>query len=215
MASTHTFTRKQEYANAASHALGAIFSLVALVVLIVFATRQGNTWDVVSFTIFGSTMLLLYMSSTLLHILPQGRAKDIFEILDHSAIYLFIAGTYTPILLILVGGWRGWTLLIGIWVIAAGGIVFKSFHVKKFVILSTIGYIMMGWMAVLVLDPIIHVLPLHGILLLFGGGLFYTIGSAFYVWRKLTYHHTIWHLFVLAGSVCHFILILVYVLPIH
>ena len=170
MASTHTFTRKQEYANAASHALGAIFSLVALVVLIVFATRQGNTWDVVSFTIFGSTMLLLYMSSTLLHILPHGRAKDIFEILDHSAIYLFIAGTYTPILLILVGGWKGWTLLIGIWVIAAGGIVFKSFHVKKFVILSTIGYIVMGWMAVLVLDPIIHVLPLNGILLLFGVG---------------------------------------------
>ena len=215
MAVTHTFTRKQELGNAISHASGAVFSLVAFVLLIVFATRQGNVWHVVSVTIYGSTMILLYTCSTLLHSLPQGRAKNVFEIMDHAAIYLFIAGTYTPLLVILVRGWEGWTLLGVIWGIAVAGVVFKVFFVKKFLILSTLGYIAMGWLAVLAVNPIIHVLPLSGVLYLFAGGLLYTLGSVFYVWRKLTYHHTIWHLFVLAGSVCHFILVLFYVLPIR
>lgn len=215
MNTASVFTRRQEFANATSHALGVGFSLVALVLLIVFATLYGNAWDVVSFAVFGSTMLILYICSTLLHSLPRGRAKNVFEILDHSAIFLFIAGTYTPILLILVRQWEGWTLLGVVWGIAVAGIVFKVFYVKKFMFLSTIGYIVMGWMAVFVLNPIISILPLPGILYLFGGGLFYTIGAVFYVWRKLTYHHTIWHLFVLAGSICHFILVLIYVLPIR
>ncbi|MHB1627830.1 MAG: PAQR family membrane homeostasis protein TrhA [Bacilli bacterium] len=214
MAKTHTFTGKQEFANAVSHALGIAFSLAALAALIILSTQHANAWHVVTFTIYGFTMLLLYTCSTLLHSLPQGRAKNVFEILDHSAIYLFIAGTYTPILLIVVRGWEGWTLLCVVWAIAAAGIVFKAFYVKEFMLLSTIGYVLIGWLAVLVINPIIHALPLPGILYLFSGGLFYTLGSIFYVWRKLTYHHAIWHLFVLAGSICHFILIIVYVLPI-
>lgn len=211
----HTFTRNQEIANAASHAIGVVFSLVALVLLVVFAALHGSAWHVVSFTIYGSTMLLLYVCSTLLHSLPRGRAKNVFEILDHASIYLFIAGTYTPLLLIVVRGWEGWALFGTVWGIAVAGIVFKVFYVKRFVILSTIGYIVMGWLAVLVLRPILHSLPLPGTLCLFGGGLLYTIGSIFYVWRKLSFHHTVWHLFVLAGSICHFILVLIYVLPIH
>lgn len=160
-------------------------------------------------------MLLLYVCSTLLHSLPRGRAKNVFEILDHASIYAFIAGTYTPILLIVVRGWEGWALLGSVWLIAAGGIVFKVFYVKEFLVLSTIGYILMGCLAILVVKPILHTLPTAGSLYLFGGGFLYIVGSLFYVWRKLTYHHTIWHLFVLAGSVCHFILVLGYVMPIY
>lgn len=215
MANTHTFTRSEERANAASHAVGIAFSIFALVLLIVFATLRGNAWHVVSFTIFGSTMLLLYVCSTLLHALPSGRAKNVFEILDHSAIYLFIAGSYTPLLFILVKGWVGWTLFGVIWGLAVGGIVFKVFYVRRFIFLSTVGYVLMGWMAVFVLNPILHTLPVAGTLYLFVGGILYTIGSVFYVWKRIRYHHTIWHLFVLAGSICHFILVLKYVLPIQ
>ncbi len=211
-AKTHTFTRQQEMSNAISHGLGIAFSLVALVMLIVSTTLQGNLLHIISAMIFGFTMLLLYSCSTLLHSLPTGRAKNVFEILDHSAIYLFIAGTYTPLLLILVRGREAWVMLSVIWAIAIGGIVFKAFYVKEFVFLSTLGYIILGWMAVFFLNPMMHVLSLAAILYLFAGGLFYTVGTVFYIWRKLTYHHTVWHLFVLAGSICHFILIYKYVL---
>lgn len=215
MAKTHVFTRNEEVANAVSHGVGVVFSLVCLVLLIVFAAVHGTPWHVVSFTIYGATMLILYTCSTLLHSLPAGRAKNVFEILDHSAIYLFIAGTYTPLLLIVVKGWAGWALLGVLWVVAAAGIGFKVRYVKQFVFLSTIGYLLMGWMAVFVLKPLIAGLPLPGTAYLLAGGLFYTIGTIFYVWRKIPYHHTVWHTFVLAGSVCHFVLIFMYVLRIH
>ena len=215
MQTVHVFTRKQEYANAASHALGVGFSVVALVLLIVYSVSRGTVWDVVSFAVFGSTMLLLYTCSTLLHSLPQGRAKNVFEILDHAAIYLFIAGTYTPILLMVVKGWEGWALFWTVWAIALAGVVFKVFFVKRFMILSTVGYLLLGWMVVLVLGPLAHNLPLPGLLYLFGGGVFYTVGTVFYVWKRITYHHALWHLFVLAGSACHFIMVLVYLLPVR
>ncbi len=215
MAKTHTFTRREELANAISHGVGVVFSLVALVLLIVFAILHGTAWHIVSFVIYGSTMLLLYICSTLLHSLPAGHGKDIFEILDHSAIYLFIAGTYTPLLFIVIKGWEGWTLFGVLWGIAAAGIVFKVFYVKEFLFLSTVGYILMGWMVVFAIKPILHNLPLPGIEYLFAGGIFYTLGSVFYVWKKVPYHHAIWHVFVLTGSVCHFLLILIYVLPLR
>ncbi len=215
MANTHTFTRNEEIANAISHGVGIAFSIVALVLLIVLAALHGTTWHIVSFSLYGATMLLLYVCSTLLHSLPAGRAKNVFEILDHSSIYMFIAGTYTPLLFIVVRGWAGWTLFGILWGIAAAGIVFKVFYVKKFLFLSTLGYVVMGWMAVFVLKPLFHHLPLPGIEYLFAGGILYTIGSIFYVWRRFPYHHMVWHLFVLGGSICHFIVILVYVLPIR
>lgn len=196
-----------------SHGLGIVFSLVAFVLLVFSTVRQGNLLHLISALVFASTMLLLYSCSTLLHSLPPGRAKNVFEILDHSAIYLFIAGSYTPLLLILVKGREAGILLSLIWTIALGGVVFKGFYVKEFLLLSTIGYIALGWMAVFVIQPILHALPFMGVFYLFAGGFFYTVGTIFYVWRKLTYHHTIWHLFVLAGSVCHFLLIYQYVLP--
>ncbi|MCY0893591.1 MAG: hemolysin III family protein [Acidibacillus sp.] len=215
MARTHVFTRKQELGNAVSHGLGIAFSVVALLMLIYSTVVQGNMLHIVSGIIFGATMLLLYSCSTLLHSLPPGRAKDVFEVLDHSAIYLFIAGSYTPLLLIIVGGRESWILLSIIWIIAIGGIVFKAFFVKEYMLLSTIGYILLGWMAVFMIHPMLLKLPIPGLILLVAGGLFYTIGTVFYIWRKFTYHHTVWHLFVLAGSICHFILIYKYVLTIE
>lgn len=160
-------------------------------------------------------MLLLYASSTLVHSFPPGKAKDLFEILDHSAIYLFIAGTYTPILFIVVQGALGWTLFGIIWGIATLGIVFKIFFVKKFLVISTIFYLLMGWMALFAIKPIVLTLPIQGTLFLIGGGVLYSLGTIFYIWRGFKFHHAVWHLFVLGGTVLHFFLVIMYILPIH
>jgi hemolysin III len=215
MAATHTFTKKEEIANAITHGLGVLLSVAALVVLIVFALVDGNVWHVVSFSIYGATMLMLYTCSTLLHSFPQGRVKDVFEIFDHASIYLFIAGTYTPVLFILVKGGLGWTLFGIIWGLALGGTVFKVFFIKRFLFLSTFGYIAMGWLAVFILNPILAEVPAQGAALLVTGGVLYTLGSVFFVWRKVPYHHAIWHVFVLAGSICHFFFVLLYILPVR
>lgn len=213
MRGTHTFSRKEELVNSITHGVGALLSIAALVILIVFASLYGNVWHVVSFSIYGSTMLLLYICSTLVHSFPKGKVKDLFEIFDHSAIYLFIAGTFTPILFILVKGTLGWSLFGVIWGMAAAGVVFKAFFTKKFLLISTIGYVLMGWMAVFILKPIASTVSASGIFLLVSGGIMYTVGSVFYVWRGVPHHHGIWHLFVLAGSILHFFFVLFHVLP--
>jgi hemolysin III len=214
MATTHTFSKSEEIANAITHGIGALLSIAALVLLVVYSSIYGSVWHIVSFSIYGVTMLLLYFSSTMVHALPKGKAKDLFEIFDHSSIYLFIAGTYTPILFIVVQGALGWTLFGIVWGIATIGIVFKFFFVKRFLFLSTVFYIAMGWLAIFAIKPIVETLPFAGITLLFIGGICYTVGTVFYVWRGFRFHHAIWHLFVLAGTVTHFFLILLYVLPI-
>ncbi|GAF66876.1 PAQR family membrane homeostasis protein TrhA [Alkalihalobacillus trypoxylicola] len=213
MATTHTFSKSEEIANAITHGIGAVLSVAALVLLIIYSSLYGSAWHIVSFSIYGVTMLLLYLSSTLLHSLPRGKGKDVFEILDHAAIYLFIAGTYTPITLVIVQGTLGWALFGIVWGLAIAGIIFKVFFVKKFLFVSTFFYIVMGWMVVFAFQPILSYLPFPGIVLLVSGGLCYTIGTIFYLWRGFKYHHAIWHLFVLAGSVTHFFAILLYVLP--
>ncbi|WP_332632986.1 PAQR family membrane homeostasis protein TrhA [Halalkalibacter flavus] len=214
MATTHTFSKGEEIANAITHGIGALLSIAALVLLIVFSSLYGSVLHIVSFTIYGVTMLLLYFSSTMVHALPQGRVKDLFEVFDHASIYLFIAGSYTPILFIVVQGTLGWTLFGIVWGIATIGVVFKFFFVKKFLYLSTIFYVGMGWLAIFAIKPIVEVLPPAGIAFLFIGGICYTIGTIFYVWRGFKYHHAIWHMFVLAGTIFHFFLIILYVLPI-
>ncbi len=214
LANTHVFSRREELVNALTHGFGALLSILALVLLIVYSSMHGTAWHIVSFTIYGTSMVLLYLSSTLVHSFKPGKAKDVFEIFDHAAIYLFIAGTYTPILFILVGGALGWTLFGIVWGIAVVGIIFKVFYVKKFLVLSTIMYVAMGWIAVFAMGPIMSTLPSGGIWLLVLGGLFYTAGTIFYVWRGFLYHHAIWHLFVLAGSVSHFFLVFLFILPI-
>jgi hemolysin III len=208
MANTHTYTRQEELVNAVTHGFGALLSIAALVLLIVFASLRGTAVHVVSFTIFGSTMLLLYCASTLVHSFPEGKVKDLFEIFDHSSIYLFIAGTYTPVLLTVIRGATGWALFGVVWGVALLGLVFKAFLTKKFLFTSTLLYILMGWLIVFAWRPLMLNASTGQIVLLLAGGLLYTAGTVFYVWRGFKYHHAIWHLFVLGGSVFHFFAVL-------
>lgn len=211
MVDTYTYTKKEEIANAITHGIGALLSVAALVLLIIHSSQQGSAWYVVSFTIYGATMLLLYVSSTLVHSFPEGRIKNLFEIFDHASIYLFIAGTYTPFLFLVVQGAWGWSLFGIVWGMALLGVTFKAFYAKKFVFLSTLIYILMGWLIVLAWKPLIANYDANGIVWLVAGGLLYTVGTIFYVWRSFPFHHAVWHLFVLGGSFSHFMAIYLYV----
>lgn len=215
MANTYTYTRREEVVNAVTHGIGAVLSVAALVLLIAAASINGTAWHVVSFTIYGISMLLLYFNSTMVHALKEGKAKDLFEIFDHSSIYLFIAGTYTPFLLVAIRGTLGWTLFGIIWGVALFGVAFKAFFTKKFLFMSTLFYLAMGWLIVLAWGPLVATVPYNGIVLLVAGGLMYTLGTLFYVWRGFPFHHAIWHLFVLAGSVLHFFAIFLYLTPLR
>lgn len=212
MADTHLYTRREEMANAITHGFGTILSIAGLVLLIVAASREGTAWHVVSFTIFGVTMLLLYTASTLVHAFPEGKVKDLFETFDHSCIYLFIAGTYTPFLLVTLRSPLGWTMFGIVWGLAIAGVTFKAFFTKKYLVLSTLFYVMMGWLIVFMWNPLQELLMPGGLKLLVIGGILYTVGSVFYIWRGFPYHHAVWHLFVIAGSVVHFFAIIRYVL---
>ena len=212
MASTHVFSKEEEISNSITHGIGVILSIAALVILIVFASLYGNVWHVVSFTLFGVTMLLLYTSSTLLHALKPGKAKDFFEIMDHSSIYFFIAGSYTPFLLVAVQSATGWTLFGIVWGLAIAGTIFKSFFVKKFLFTSTLLYVVMGWLIVFVWDDLVTAVHPTSLILLISGGLLYTVGAVFYIWKLFKHHHAVWHIFVLSATVCHFFAV-IYLLP--
>ena len=212
MASTHVFSKEEEISNSITHGIGVILSIAALVILIVFASLYGNVWHVVSFTLFGATMLLLYTSSTLLHALKPGQAKDFFEIMDHSSIYFFIAGSYTPFLLVAVQSATGWTLFGIVWGLAIAGTIFKSFFVKKFLFTSTLLYVVMGWLIVFVWNDLVAYIHPTSLILLIIGGLLYTVGAIFYIWKLFKHHHAVWHVFVLSATVCHFFAVL-YLLP--
>ena len=194
----------EELANFISHAAGGLLSVAALVILIIRAVSLGNTLDIVSFTIFGAALILMYTTSSIFHALKWNKAKEIFEILDHSVIYVLIASTYTPFLLIVVGGKEGITLLVIEWLICILGIVFKSFFVQKFVVFSTLLYIIMGWLVVFVWSDLLASISNLSLIFLILGGLFYTIGTLFYMWRLFKYHHLVWHIFVIFGSIAHF-----------
>jgi hemolysin III len=211
---THVFSKREEIANAVTHGIGALLSIAGLIFLLLSAATQGTVPHMVSATVFGSTMLLLYFSSTMAHALPRGKVKDLFEIFDHASIYLFIAGSYTPFLLLVMEGALSWTLFGIVWGIAAIGIVFKAFFTKKFLITSTLLYVLMGWIVVFGWNQLVTNLHPTGLILLVAGGLFYTVGCIFYVWRGFPYHHLVWHLFVIGGSICHYFCVLFYVLPI-
>ena len=212
MASTHVFSKEEEISNSITHGIGVILSIAAIVILIVFASLYGNVWHVVSFTLFGATMLLLYTSSTLLHALKPGKAKDFFEIMDHSSIYFFIAGSYTPFLLVAVQSATGWTLFGIVWGLAIAGTIFKSFFVKKFLFTSTLLYVVMGWLIVFVWNDLVAAIHSTSLILLIIGGLLYTVGAIFYIWKLFKHHHAVWHVFVLSATVCHFFAVL-YLLP--
>lgn len=207
----HTFNWKEELANAITHGIGFLLSIPALVILIITAAKNGDPLQIVSFTIYGVSMVLLYLFSTMLHSFKPSKTKNVFAILDHSAIYVLIAGTYTPIALITLNGALGWTLFGIVWGLAIAGITLKCFLINKFKILSTVFYLLMGWLAVIAIKPIYVNLTSAGFALLLTGGLFYSVGAIFYVWRSLPYSHAIWHLFVIAGSAFMYFCVLLYI----
>lgn len=207
-------TAMEEIMNAITHGIGAIFAIIGLSILTASAYINGGAWHMASGIIFGVSMVLLYLASTLYHSFTNQRIKDILKIFDHAAIYLLIAGTYTPFTLIPLHGTVGWIIFGIVWGLAFLGILLKIFFVKRFKVLSTLCYLLMGWFAVVMIDPLLSSIHIYGLYWLIAGGLFYTVGAIFYLLQRLPYHHAIWHLFVIAGSVAHFIVILNYVLPI-
>ncbi|MEA1939830.1 MAG: hemolysin III family protein [Candidatus Caldatribacteriota bacterium] len=200
----------EEIANSITHGIGTGLSIAALVILIIFATRCGNVWKIVSFSIYGTSLILLYLSSTLYHSIIRPKIKNVFRVIDHSAIYLLIAGTYTPITLTLMRGTWGWTLFGIAWAMAIGGIIITVFLLDKLKVLLVISYVVMGSLVIIAIKPMIRMLPQGMIMWLFIGGACYLSGLIFYLWKKLPYHHPIWHIFVLGGSISHFFGILFY-----
>jgi len=205
------WTFGEEISHAVSHGVGAALAIAGLAGLLVVAFRRGDAWDVVSSAVFGTTLVLLYTASTLYHSIPGQRAKKVFRILDHSAIYLLIAGTYTPFTLGVLGGVWG-SLLFGlVWSLAAVGVALKAFDRLAHPLLSTALYLVMGWLVVIAIGPLIERIPLPGLALLAGGGLAYTAGVFFFATdSRLRYGHLVWHMFVVAGTTCHFFAVLWY-----
>lgn len=203
-----TLTAGEEIFNSITHGIGTLLSIAALVILIYFAVIKGNVWHVVSFSIFGSTLVLLYLSSTLYHSFTKEKVKNVFARFDHAAIFLLIAGTYTPFVLTTLRGPLGWTLFGIIWGLAIAGVTIRSIFLTRFRKLMVGVYVAMGWMFVFVIVPMIKNLPTLSIIFLFIGGACYSLGVIFYSWRNLKYGHGIWHLFVLAGSITHFFSVL-------
>lgn len=207
----------EEIANSITHGIGALLSIAALVVMIVCAALNGSAWQVVSVSIYGGTLVLLYTMSTLYHAITNEKAKKVLRVFDHASIYLLIAGTYTPFTLISLrnDSFIGWTLFGIIWGMAILGIVLGTIYMGKHNVIMTLIYVIMGWAIVLAVPDLIKIMKLNdtlnGVYWLIAGGLFYTIGSIFYMIKK-KYFHSIWHIFVLLGSLCHFISIYFYVI---
>ena len=204
----------EEMMNAVTHGVGALFSLVGFVVLTASAYMYGTVWHLISFAVYGFSLFLLYLVSTLYHSFRNEKLKYIFRICDHSAIYLLIAGTYTPFSLVLLHGFVGWIIFGVVWALAVLGVMLKIFFGARLKVMSTICYLLMGWLIVVVIKPVAAALPAEGLFWLVGGGVLYTIGSFFYLNRRIPYHHAVWHLFVMAGSIAHFVVVFYYVLPV-
>lgn len=203
------YTLGEEIFNSTSHGVGILLSLSALILMLFFSS---SILEIVSSIIFGSTLILLYTSSTLYHAITNDRAKKIFQILDHCTIYLLIAGSYTPYALLTIGGTSGWLIFIIIWISALIGILLNAINLSKFRILSIILYVAMGWAIAFYLPQLLDKLDFGGLMLLIAGGLAYTLGIVFYIIKGVKYFHSIWHLFVLGASLCHILSVLIYVL---
>ncbi|NLF94202.1 MAG: hemolysin III family protein [Oligosphaeraceae bacterium] len=205
-------TRAEEWANAISHLVGTVFGIVALTLMCVFASLRGTAIHVVSCAIYGATLIILFNSSTLYHLIANHRLKSIFQVLDHVSIYLLIAGTYTPFALVTLQGPQGWTVFTIVWGLAALGILCEVVFTRlKFLSLPI--YLLMGWLVVGFFKPLMANIPMPGAVMLMVGGVVYTLGVIFYVMDKVPYMHTVWHFFVLGGSVCHWVAINFYVIP--
>jgi hemolysin III len=210
----YEYTLAEEVLNALTHGAGAVLSGAGLTALIIYSAMGADPWRIAGVTIFGVTLLLMYVTSTLYHALPHPRVKDFFRIADHCAIYLLIAGTYTPFLLVTMRGPVGWSLLAFLWTAAAAGCIFKFFYTGRFNKLSTAIYVAMGWTVIVAIKPAIEMVPVGAMAALALGGLLYSVGAIFYLWDRLPFNHAIWHVFVLGGSAAHFFAILYWVAPV-
>ena len=202
----------EEKINIISHAIGFILSIVALVLLVIHANLHGDAWHIVSFSIFGASLIILYAASTLYHSAKNPELRNRLKIIDHASIYVLIAGSYTPLTLVTLHGTIGWVVFGTSWGLALTGIILKLFFTGKYNLISTIMYVLMGWVIVFAIKPLINNLPLKGLLWLFAGGMSYTIGAVLYSIKKIKFNHALFHMFVLVGSFCHFMSVFFYVL---
>ena len=202
----------EEIANGITHGIGAVLSVAGLTLMVLLAVTQGDMARITSALVYGMSLILLFVTSTLYHSFQSPRIKSIFQILDHCAIYLLIAGTYTPVLLISLRGAWGYSLMAIIWSLALFGIFFKVLWREQFPKLSLLLYILMGWLIIVASTQMFANIPTGGLVLLLMGGVIYTAGTLFFVWDRIPYNHAIWHLFVLGGSICHFLAIYRYVM---
>jgi hemolysin III len=203
----------EEKINIISHATGFILSIVAFVLLVTHANLHGDVWHIVSFSIFGASLIILYAASTFYHSAKKSKLRNRLKIIDHASIYVLIAGTYTPFTLVTLKGTIGWVIFGTSWGLALTGIILKLFFTGKYNLISTIMYVLMGWVIVFAIKPLINNLPLEGLLWLIAGGISYTIGAILYSIKKIKFNHAIFHMFVLMGSFCHFMSVFFYVLP--
>ena len=210
---TPRYTVGEEIANSITHGVGLLLAIAGMVILTGFASRLGNAWHLVSCIIFATTLILQYAFSTLYHGIQLPRAKSIMRVLDHSAIFLLIAGTYTPFMLVNLRGTWGWTLFSIVWTLALLGVLFQVSLLRRWQGISLSLYIGMGWVIIVAIKPMLDSVATGGLVLLLLGGLAYTSGVIFYLWKSLRYHHAIWHGFVLLGSILHFFAVLFYVIP--
>jgi len=205
---TQRYSFGEEVANSVTHGVGWLLSVAGLATLVTIAARTGGATRVVSCSIFGTTLVLLYAASTLYHALPSERAKHVFRVLDHSAIFLLIAGTYTPLSLVSLGGGWGWALFGSVWFLATVGVLLNTLAHGRWRWLSITLYVTMGWLVVVAIKPLVASLETSSLVLVVAGGLAYTLGLFFYGWKRLPYAHSIWHVFVLVGSVLHYLAVL-------
>ncbi|HKY93593.1 MAG TPA: hemolysin III family protein [Nevskiaceae bacterium] len=203
----------EELSHAITHGLGAVLAIAGLCILVVRAALYGTTWHVVACSIFGATLVMMYVASTLYHSIPLPKAKRVLRVIDHSLIFFLIAGTYTPFTLVTLHGPWGWGLFGFTWGLAAIGVGLKIFTTGRYEKISLAVYLLMGWCAVVAIKPLIDALEPEGLALLAAGGVTYSGGVAFYTWERLRFHHAIWHLFVLGGSVLHWFAVFYYVIP--
>ncbi len=204
-----------EIFNSITHGIGVLLGIAALVLLVVFAAvRNGDAWQIVSFSVYGASLIILYLSSTLYHAVQKKKVKNFLNVFDHSSIFILIAGTYTPFCLVPLRGPWGWALFGIIWGLAVAGVLFKIFfYSDKLRVIGTILYIAMGWIILIAIRPLMQNVPVGALYWLLAGAISYSLGVFFYLWRKFRFNHVIWHLFVLGGSVCHFFAIFLHLMP--
>lgn len=211
--SATVYPRREEIANRLTHGAGVLLGVAGLVLMVVASARHGDAWHVVSTAIFGSTLVLLYTASTAYHSVEREKTRLLLRKFDHAAIFLLIAGTYTPFVLVTLRGAWGWSLFGVVWGLAVVGVTLKFWFAGRFKVVSTLIYLAMGWLVMIAIKPLMAALSADGLKLLVAGGLCYTGGAVFYLWKRLPYHHAIWHLFVLAGSICHWAAVYFHVVP--